>query len=46
MFGKVKKMKTFAEQFDDASDGKEFGKALTSLFNWLEKAREEEDESA
>lgn len=35
--------KTFAEKFDDAKDGKEFGQVLTGLFAWLDKAREEEE---
>lgn len=38
--------KTFAEQLDDAKDGKEFGQAIGALFSWLENVREEEDESA
>jgi hypothetical protein len=43
MFGKVKMTTTFAEQFDNSKNGKEFAQALTGLFAWLDKAREEEE---
>jgi hypothetical protein len=43
MFGKVTMSKTFAEQLDDAEDGKQFGQAISALFSWLENVREEEE---
>ena len=35
---------TFAERFDAAETGKEFGIVLNDLFAYLEKARKQEEE--
>lgn len=39
-------MTSWAEKFDAAEDGEQFGDVLSSLFGFLEKKMEEEDESA
>ena len=37
--------KTWAEKFDEAENGQQFGEVLSGMFGYLEKKMEEENES-